>query len=131
MRWERKTGEVVANDRLTIDIGDLRDRIETCREDPSWSELGMGGKIRALLRERLDEIEEEQFHLPAPNFKCLLLENYDRLSANPKLTKRLKTLMSGEKPSEIEKLRVANTIGVSEEIIDKLLELGERQDAGI
>jgi hypothetical protein len=121
----------VASDRLTIDIGDLRERIETCREDASWSELAMGGKIRALLRERLDEIEEERAQLPAPNFKCLLLENYDRLSANPKLTKRLKSLLSGEKPSEVEKLRIANAIGVSEEVIDRLLELGEHQNAGI
>ncbi|MEM9088671.1 MAG: hypothetical protein AAGC93_07995 [Cyanobacteria bacterium P01_F01_bin.53] len=43
-------------DRLTIDIGDLREAIETCREDAAWEELSLAGKIRTLVKERIEQL---------------------------------------------------------------------------
>ena len=43
-------------DRLTIDIGDLREDIETCRQDAAWQELSFAGKIRTLVKERIEQL---------------------------------------------------------------------------
>jgi hypothetical protein len=51
----------VARDRLTLDITDLKGRIEACREDdPAWRELSLSGKIRALVVKQLELLEREQ-----------------------------------------------------------------------
>jgi hypothetical protein len=46
---------VAAKDRISVDIADIKDQIETFRSDPAWRELSTAGKIRALLIERLEE----------------------------------------------------------------------------
>lgn len=43
--------------RISVDVADVRDRIEACRTDPAWGELSLTGKIRALLLERLEQLE--------------------------------------------------------------------------
>lgn len=43
-------------DRLTIDIGDLREDIEKCRQDAAWEELSLAGKIRTLIKERIEQL---------------------------------------------------------------------------
>ena len=48
---------VAAKDRISVDIADIKDQIETFRSDPAWRELSTAGKIRALLIERLEEKE--------------------------------------------------------------------------
>ena len=53
--------EMAQGERLTIVLGDLRDRIEGARKnDAAWAELSLSGKVRALLEERLQEIERQQ-----------------------------------------------------------------------
>lgn len=53
--------EMAQGERLTIVLGDLRDRIEAARKnDAAWAELSLSGKVRALLEERLQEIEKQQ-----------------------------------------------------------------------
>ena len=47
-------------DRLTIDISNLRDRIEAARTDPAWKQLSLNKKIQVLLEERLDAIDQEK-----------------------------------------------------------------------
>jgi len=47
-------------DRLTIDIGDLREDIETCRQDAAWQELSFAGKIRTLVKERIEQLLANQ-----------------------------------------------------------------------
>lgn len=48
----------VSRDRLTLDITDLKERIEASRQDdPAWRELSLSGKIRALLVQQLEEME--------------------------------------------------------------------------
>jgi hypothetical protein len=48
-------------DRLTIEIGDLREQIETCRDDDAWKELSLSAKIRVLIKAGIKaEMETEQ-----------------------------------------------------------------------
>jgi hypothetical protein len=51
-------------DRLTIDIGDLREDIEKCRQDAAWEELSLAGKIRTLVKERIEQLIAEQSDNP-------------------------------------------------------------------
>ena len=45
--------------RLSIDVKDIRERVENCRDTPSWREMSLTQKLRVLILERLEEIEEE------------------------------------------------------------------------
>jgi hypothetical protein len=48
-------------DRLTIEIGDLREQIETCRDDDAWKELSLSAKIRVLIKAGIKaEMETEK-----------------------------------------------------------------------
>jgi hypothetical protein len=47
-------------DRISIDVGDLREQVETCRNDVAWSELPLSAKLRVLIKERLEEMRQEQ-----------------------------------------------------------------------
>jgi hypothetical protein len=51
---------VAAKDRISVDITDIKDRVEGYRDDPAWRELSMAGKIRALVIEKLEEKESKQ-----------------------------------------------------------------------
>ena len=51
---------VAQKDRISIDVSDLREEIETCRNDAAWSELPLSAKIRVLIKERLEQIKAEQ-----------------------------------------------------------------------
>jgi hypothetical protein len=54
-------GELVGQrDRISVDVSDIRDQIEACRDDFAWAELPLAAKIRVLLRERLEQIEAEK-----------------------------------------------------------------------
>lgn len=53
------TETMASRDRLTLDIGDLRDRIEGVRSDTSWAEMSLAQKLRVLIRERLEQLESE------------------------------------------------------------------------
>ena len=66
------TGDGMAQqgERLTIILGDLRERIEAARGgDIAWRELSLSGKVRTLIEERLNQIERQppsEKHPPAP-----------------------------------------------------------------
>jgi ribosome-binding protein aMBF1 (putative translation factor) len=47
-------------DRISIDVSDIREQIEQCRDDVAWSELPLAAKIRVLIKERIAEIEAEK-----------------------------------------------------------------------
>ena len=57
---------VAQKDRISIDVSDLREEIETCRNDAAWSELPLSAKIRVLIKERLEELKTEQAPVLAP-----------------------------------------------------------------
>ena len=43
-------------DRISVDVSDIREQIEQCRDDMAWSELPLAAKIRVLVRERIAEL---------------------------------------------------------------------------
>jgi hypothetical protein len=51
---------VSQRDRISVDVSDIRERVETCREDVAWTELPLAAKLRVLIRERLEQIEAQQ-----------------------------------------------------------------------
>jgi hypothetical protein len=50
---------MAAKDRLSIDITDLRERVENFRDTPSWRELSLSQKLRVLILERLEMSEQQ------------------------------------------------------------------------
>lgn len=48
---------VAQKDRISIDVSDLKEEIETCRNDAAWTELPLSAKIRVLIKERLEEMK--------------------------------------------------------------------------
>jgi len=52
--------DVAQRARTPIDVSDIKDRIENCRDDVAWRELALSAKIRVLLIERLEQIEKEK-----------------------------------------------------------------------
>lgn len=48
---------VAQKDRISIDISDLREEIETCRNDAAWAELPLSAKIRVLIKERIEQMK--------------------------------------------------------------------------
>lgn len=51
---------VAAKDRISVDITNIKNRVEAYRDDPAWRELSVAGKIRALVIEKLEEKESKQ-----------------------------------------------------------------------
>ena len=47
-------------DRISIDLGELRERIENVRDDTAWKELTITQKIRTLIRDQLDALEKRK-----------------------------------------------------------------------
>lgn len=48
-------------DRVTVDIEGLREAIEVAYSDnPLWEELSLSQKLRRLIQERLNAIEQEK-----------------------------------------------------------------------
>ena len=47
-------------DRISIDVSDIREQIEQCRDDVAWSELPLAAKIRVLVKERIAELEADK-----------------------------------------------------------------------
>ncbi|MBW4465070.1 MAG: hypothetical protein KME07_06475 [Pegethrix bostrychoides GSE-TBD4-15B] len=48
---------VAQKDRISVDIADLKQRIESCRDDAAWGELPLTGKVRTLVIERMNYLE--------------------------------------------------------------------------
>ena len=48
---------VAQKDRISVDIADLKQRIESCRTDAAWGELPLTGKIRTLVIERMTQLD--------------------------------------------------------------------------
>lgn len=45
-------------ERLSIEIGDIREQVETCRDDAAWQELPLSAKLRVLIKERLEQLQD-------------------------------------------------------------------------
>lgn len=58
MSQELMNDAVAQKDRISIDVSDLRQDIETCRNDAAWTELPLSAKIRVLIKERLEQLQQ-------------------------------------------------------------------------
>ncbi len=45
--------------RASVDLSDIRERIENARSDPLWKEISMSKKLRILIQEGLKQIESQ------------------------------------------------------------------------
>jgi hypothetical protein len=50
---------VAQKGRISIDVTDLKEEIESCRTDAAWSELALAAKVRVLVKERLEQLKAE------------------------------------------------------------------------
>lgn len=50
---------VAQRDRISIDVSDIKEAVEKCRDDVAWNELPLAAKLRVLIKERLEQIEKE------------------------------------------------------------------------
>jgi hypothetical protein len=50
---------VAQKGRISIDVVDLKEEIESCRTDVAWSELPLAAKVRVLVKERLEQMRGE------------------------------------------------------------------------
>jgi hypothetical protein len=50
---------VAQKGRISIDVTDLKEEIESCRTDAAWSELPLAAKVRVLVKERLEQLKIE------------------------------------------------------------------------
>jgi hypothetical protein len=55
-----KEFEVSQRDRLSIDVSDIREQVENCRDDVAWTELPLAAKLRVLIKERLEQLQAEK-----------------------------------------------------------------------
>ncbi len=47
-------------ERISIEIGDIREQVENCRNDAAWTELPLSAKLRVLIKERLEQLQKEE-----------------------------------------------------------------------
>jgi hypothetical protein len=69
MKEELTIDSVAQKDRISIDVNDIRNEIETCRDDVAWTELPLSAKIRVLLKERLNELRMQAQKESSPTKK--------------------------------------------------------------
>ncbi len=50
---------MAARYRFSLEIDDIRDRIETLYSTVWWREMSLAAKVRTLVIERVEQIEEE------------------------------------------------------------------------
>ena len=51
---------VSQRDRISVDVSDIRELVENCRDDVAWTELPLAAKLRVLIKERLAQMEAEK-----------------------------------------------------------------------
>lgn len=51
---------VSQRDRISVDVSDIKEQVENCRDDVAWSELPLAAKLRVLIKERLAQMEAEK-----------------------------------------------------------------------
>lgn len=51
---------VSQRDRISVDVSDIKEQVENCRDDVAWTELPLAAKLRVLIKERLAQLEAEK-----------------------------------------------------------------------
>lgn len=91
----------MGQDRLSIDLRDLRERIVSARSDVAWRNLSMSAKVRTLIEIGLEHLNEER----QPQTIAETVARYwdDILSKEPDISlKRLRAIRDGERPTDAE-----------------------------
>jgi hypothetical protein len=52
--------DVAQRDRIPVDVSDIREAVETVRNDAAWRELALSAKLRVLIKERLEQLQQEK-----------------------------------------------------------------------
>ena len=97
-----------------------------------WAEME-GNKTTTLLAFLVEKALREAIAsgiapAPTPQYKYLkhlLMDNWDKLSSNPKLASRLSSLIAGEPATEADLLRISQVLNVSENYIEGLKQNGD------
>lgn len=55
---------VSQRDRISVDVSDIREQVEACRDDVAWTELPLAAKLRVLIKERLAQLIDESPERP-------------------------------------------------------------------
>lgn len=45
---------------ISLEIDDIKEPVENCRDDIAWSELPLSAKLRVLIKERLAQLEVQK-----------------------------------------------------------------------
>ncbi|MBE9117211.1 hypothetical protein IQ249_15025 [Lusitaniella coriacea LEGE 07157] len=48
---------------ISLEIDDLEEQVENCRNDLAWGELPLSAKLRVLIKERLAQLEAQKKQL--------------------------------------------------------------------
>lgn len=51
--------DMAQRERLSIDVSDIKEDVENCRDDIAWREMPLSTKIRVLVKERLEQMKAE------------------------------------------------------------------------
>ena len=97
-------------DRISIDLQDLRPVVEDFRHDNAWKQLSLAAKIRALLKDST-AISKESAAEPTTISQIVDEEWAAVMDSDLDLSLlRLKAIRSGEKPSEEEIIVLATVL---------------------
>lgn len=117
-------------DRLSIDLKGLRERIESHRSDPAWQALSLAKKIRLLIEAGLAQGETAKTgDTPAVEYKSLkqlILRNWDKLADTPIPLNRLQALRDGTNPTEDDIAQLSQYLDLSIEAIRKISDKGKQ-----
>jgi len=110
--------------RFPISIDDIRDRIEGCRNDVSWSEMPLSTKIRVLLIERVEQLEAQIPKHSEHTYRTVaeaVAKNLGALAEYNRIDQlRLDALAKGDRPTELEIARIALVLGLDEGYVEQL-----------
>lgn len=91
----------MSQNRASVDLTGIRQRIEEARSDPLWKQLSMSKKLRILIEERLDQIDRGQGKYPSTLADILRPLDLEELSKNSRIpVKTLNNYIAGEPPTD-------------------------------
>jgi hypothetical protein len=115
-------------DRLSIDLKGLRERIETHSSDPAWKALSLAKKIRLLIETALDQGEsaksQNSTSMEYKSLKQLILRNWDKLADAPIPLSRLQAMRDGEAPTQDDINQLSQYLNLPVETIQKISDKG-------
>lgn len=139
-------GRRAKNDRREVKSSSITTRITASQKRKlTWLAEALGKSIADLIGEWIDTVFSKMGgnldgnpdpmpeSKPQSEYQCfrhLVMLNFDQLFGTGKFPNgRLQSLMGGDKPTDIEIVRIALTCGVSEEFVRSLME--EKTDADV